>query len=139
MPQPKRRNVAIIKGKCSKYGIDTSYGKKEISDGNIFKSNTKYNLKKIKFRGDTVLWFPINKTFLKCNIYYKASMRQAQGFPGGSEGKVSASNAGDPSSVPGSGRSLEKEMATHSGTLAWKIPWMEKPGRLQSMRSQSQK
>ena len=28
---------------------------------------------------------------------------------------------------------LEKEMATHSGTLAWKIPWMEKPGRLQSM------
>ena len=32
---------------------------------------------------------------------------------------------------------LEKEMATHSSTLAWKIPWMEEPGRLQSMRSQS--
>ena len=31
---------------------------------------------------------------------------------------------------------LEKEMATHSSTLAWKIPWMEEPGRLQSMRSQ---
>ena len=30
---------------------------------------------------------------------------------------------------------LEKEMATHSSTLAWKIPWMEKPGRLQSMGS----
>ena len=28
---------------------------------------------------------------------------------------------------------LEKEMATHSSILAWKIPWMEKPGRLQSM------
>ena len=28
---------------------------------------------------------------------------------------------------------LEKEMATHSRTLAWKIPWTEKPGRLQSM------
>ena len=28
---------------------------------------------------------------------------------------------------------LEKEIATHSGTLAWKIPWMEEPGRLQSM------
>ena len=28
---------------------------------------------------------------------------------------------------------LKKEMATHSSTLAWKIPWMEKPGRLQSM------
>ena len=32
---------------------------------------------------------------------------------------------------------LEKEMATHSGTLAWKIPWTDKPGRLQSMGSQS--
>ena len=31
---------------------------------------------------------------------------------------------------------LEKEMATHSSTLAWKIPWMDKPGRLQSMGSQ---
>ena len=30
---------------------------------------------------------------------------------------------------------LEKAMATHSSTLAWKIPWMEKPGRLQSMGS----
>ena len=33
---------------------------------------------------------------------------------------------------------LEKEMATHAGTLAWKTPWMEEPGRLQSMGSQSQ-
>ena len=31
---------------------------------------------------------------------------------------------------------LEKEMATHSSTLAWKIPWTEELGRLQSMRSQ---
>ena len=31
---------------------------------------------------------------------------------------------------------LEKEMTTHSSTLAWKIPWTEKPGRLQSMGSQ---
>ena len=32
--------------------------------------------------------------------------------------------------------SLEKDMATHSSTLAWKIPWMEERGRLQSMGSQ---
>ena len=32
---------------------------------------------------------------------------------------------------------LEKEMATHPSILAWKIPWMEDPGRLQSMGSQS--
>ena len=31
---------------------------------------------------------------------------------------------------------LEKEMATHSSTFAWKIPWTEEPGRLQSMGSQ---
>ena len=31
---------------------------------------------------------------------------------------------------------LEKEMATHSNILAWKVPWTEEPGRLQSMGSQ---
>ena len=31
---------------------------------------------------------------------------------------------------------LEKELATHSSTLAWRIPWTEEPGRLQSMGSQ---
>ena len=31
---------------------------------------------------------------------------------------------------------LEKEMATHSSIFAWKIPWMEEPGRLQSVGSQ---
>jgi len=31
---------------------------------------------------------------------------------------------------------LEKEMATHSSTIAWKIPWTEEPGRLQSTGSQ---
>ena len=45
----------------------------------------------------------------------------------GSEGRASAYNAGDWV------WSLGKEMATHSSTLAWKIPWTEKPGRLQSM------
>ena len=33
---------------------------------------------------------------------------------------------------------LEKEMATHSSALAWKIPWTEEPGGLQSVGSQSQ-
>ena len=45
------------------------------------------------------------------------------GFPGGSEDKASACNAGDPGSIPGLGRSLEKEMATHSSILAWRISW----------------
>ena len=40
--------------------------------------------------------------------------------------------------VPSLGREdlLEQEMATHSSILAWKIPWMEEPGRLQSMGQQ---
>ena len=104
-------------------------------------------------------------------------------FPGNSDGKESACNAGDLGSIPGLGRSpgegdgtplqysclenpmdggawwaavhgvpksqtrlsdftftfhfhvLEKEMATHSSVLAWRIPWTEKPGGLQSMGS----
>ena len=43
-------------------------------------------------------------------------------FVGGSEVKVSASNAGDPGLIPGLGRPLEKEMVTHSSILAWRIP-----------------
>ena len=59
------------------------------------------------------------------------------GFPGGSEGKAFAYNVGDPGSIPGSRDPLEKEMAIHSSTPAWEIPWTEEPGGLQSMGSQS--
>ena len=61
------------------------------------------------------------------------------GFPGGSDGKESVRNAGDAREVgmiPGSQDPLEKEMVTHSSILAWRIPWTEEPGRLQSMGSQ---
>ena len=76
--------------------------------------------------------------------------------PGGSDGKASVYNAEDPGSIPGLRRSpgegngnplqyyclgwedpLEKEMAIHSSTTTWKIPWTEEPGRLQSLGSQS--
>ena len=50
---------------------------------------------------------------------------------GGLDGKASAYNAGD----PGWEDLLEKEMATHSSILAWRIPWTEEPDRLQSMGS----
>ena len=43
------------------------------------------------------------------------------GFPGGSEVKNPPANAGDVGPIPGSGRSLEKDMATHSSILAWRI------------------
>ena len=47
--------------------------------------------------------------------------------------KVSAYNAGNLSSIPGWGRSLDKEMTTHSSTLACTIPWTEEPDRRQFM------
>ena len=50
------------------------------------------------------------------------------GFPGSSDGKASACNAGDPGSILSREDPLEKEMATHYSTHAWKNPWMEKPG-----------
>ena len=42
-------------------------------------------------------------------------------------------NVGDPGLNPCWEDPLENEMATHSSVLAWKIPWPEEPGRLQSM------
>ena len=59
-----------------------------------------------------------------------------KGFPGGSDGKESACNAGDPGSILGSGRSPGEGMTTHSSVGAWRIPRTEEPGGLQSMGSQ---
>ena len=56
-------------------------------------------------------------------------------LPGGSDSKESACNEGDLGLIPGSGRSLENGIATHSSILAWRIPWIEEPGGLQSMGS----
>ena len=55
------------------------------------------------------------------------------------EVKNPTANAGDirvMGSIPESGRSPEKEMATHSSIFAWTILWTEEPGRVQSMGSQ---
>ena len=54
-------------------------------------------------------------------------------FPGGFLSRKSACNVGDLGSVPGWEDPLEEEMATHSSILAWRIPWTEEPGGLQSM------
>ena len=58
------------------------------------------------------------------------------GFPSGSDSKESASNAGDLGLIPGLGRSPGGEDGNYSSILAWRIPWAEEPGRLQSMGSQ---
>ena len=61
------------------------------------------------------------------------------GFPGWLSGKESPANAedtGDKGSIPGSGRSLEKGMVIASSMLAWRTPWTEESGGLQSMGPQ---
>ena len=55
------------------------------------------------------------------------------GFPGDSNGKESACNMGIPSLISGLGRSPGERNGYHSSTLAWRIPWTEEPGGLQSM------
>ena len=94
----------------------------------------------------------------------KRGLKEIFDFLCGLDGKASAYSAGDLGSIPGWGRSLgegngnplqyscstppplkkrelkeillEKEMAIHSSTIVWKIPWTEEPGRLQSIGSQ---
>ena len=68
-----------------------------------------------------------------CNNLYSSNDRASlvaqrlKHLPGMRETQVRSLGQEDP---------LEKEMATHSSTLAWRIPWTEEPGRLQSMGSQ---
>ena len=67
------------------------------------------------------------KTYLKVRWGHEACKHS------GSCGKESACNAGDPGSIPGSGRSPGEG---DGNPLAWKIPWTEEPGGLQSTGSQ---
>ena len=69
-------------------------------------------------------------------IINKAEIDVFLDFSGGSDGKASVYNAGDPGSIPGLGRSAGEGNGNPLHTLAWKIPWTEEPGRLQSMGSQ---
>ena len=58
------------------------------------------------------------------------------GFPGGSAVKNLPANVGDTALSLDQADPLEEEMASHYSVLAWDIPLIEEPGRLQSMGSQ---
>ena len=61
---------------------------------------------------------------------------QGKDFPGGTSVKNPPASAGDTrhaGSVPGLGKSLGEGAAIHSSILAWRIPWTEEPGGLQSI------
>ena len=78
-------------------------------------------------------------TFYYFKIFYLfiyGCAESSLGFTGGSDGKASVYNAGDPVRSLGQEDPLEKGMATHSSILAWRIPWMEETGGLQFTGSQ---
>ena len=68
----------------------------------------------------------LRAVFLCCGMSYSGD------FPGGLDGKASVYNVGAWVRSLGREDPLEKEMAIHSSTIAWKTPWTEEPGRLQS-------
>ena len=69
------------------------------------------------------------------NQEWSLSLGYWEGFPGGSDCKESACMEETQVLSLGQEDPLEKGMATHSSILAWKIPWIEEPGRLQSIVS----
>ena len=83
-----------------------------------------------------IIWnYSIGFIFL-LNLLLLISETYTRYFPGGSEVKVSAWNAGDPGLIPRLGRSPGEGNGYHSSILVWRIPWTEDPGGLQSMESQ---
>ena len=73
----------------------------------------------------------VSASYLSSGILLSRCFGCMKGFPGGSDGKGSACNVGD----LGWKDPLEKGMDTQSAILAWRIPWTEEPGMLQSLGS----
>ena len=88
---------------------------------------------RIKYSSTNVSHFPSSAPLSLCMIYLLVAPVENSWWLGSKE---STCKAGNLSSTPGWGNSLEKEMATHSSILAWESPWTEEPGGLQSVGSQ---
>ena len=89
------------------------------------------------FQGESVIINSIITIYICSSNDCKIKLGDLQkGFPCDSNGKQSAYNQETQIQSLGGEDPLEKEMTTHSSTLAWKIPWTEEPSRLQSMGSQ---
>ena len=92
------------------------------------KSEVKLNINRTSFSSSLALETIYTRLLKLANSIYR-SVTQISGFSDGSDSKESACNVEDLASIPGAGRSLEKEMAIHFGILAWRIPWTEEPGK----------
>ena len=76
---------------------------------------------------ETLKW---SEYILYVRTWILKSQRMEWGLSWLLSGKESASQAGNVGLLPGSKRSLEKQLTTHSSLLAWEILWPEEPGRL---------
>ena len=83
-----------------------------------------------------ISWDPVAHRVILASLVFNFTSFIWRGFPGGTDSKQSACNVRDPVWSLAWEDPLEKEMATHSSILAWRIPWTEEPGGLQSMGSQ---
>ena len=116
----KRENIRFqlqFKMKCS---VDET----ENTAGRPFQHCILRKKPKIPLTARQMVCYPVNNS--------RGKRSSIPPHPGGSVVKNPPANSG---SIPGLRRSPEKEMATHSSILAWRIPWTEEPGRLQSMGS----
>ena len=82
------------------------------------------------------LFSPLRGTYHALKYPCLLSSPPRRDFPGGSDDKESACNAEDLSSIPGSGRCLEKGMEIYYRILARRIAWTEEPSGLQPIVSQ---
>ena len=78
--------------------------------------------------GKTIWMGDFLRDFQGQSWLYLIATKNTGVFPGTSNGKESACNAGDPGSISGQEDPLEKGMAAHSSILAWRIPWTEESG-----------
>ena len=78
---------------------------------------------------DIIQYCTYQKPYLKCLEYFKVSLvaQTVKNLPAMQETRVQSLGRVEP---------LKEEMATHSSIIAWRIPWTEEPGGLQSTRSQ---
>ena len=111
--------------------ISFSRGSSWPRDGSLGLPHCRQTLYCLSYLGSSVLKVK-GFQFKKKIKWVEITQLSTLGFPSSSDSNASTCNAGDLSSIPGCEEPLEKEMATHSSILAWKIPWTEEPGRLYS-------
>ena len=105
------------------------------------KCDSKHSFNKMNYLQELSQWIITRKSiscYFPCSLEYEGHVRYSYSMYGKVAQTVKRLHAMQETHVPSQGQEdiLEKEMATNSSTLAWKIPWTGEPDRLQTMGSQ---